>query len=164
MRRSLALMAAFSLVLGGGLVWLIGFTGAAFSRKLFERTEAAFGQIPFVRGIQRTVRQIIDLFLRKDASFKQVALIEYPRKGVHCLCFVTNRERWRLPGELERRALSVFIPTTPNPTSGYFLLVPEEDVVAIDISVDEAIKMIISGGIVAPPRGAFPEATLDARS
>lgn len=162
------IVTAVSLLIGAGLVWLVGFTGAAFSRRFFERTEEAFGQIPFVRGIQRTVRQIIDLFLGKDASFKQVALIEYPRRGLYCICFVTNRERWHLPGDRKPRAVSVFLPTTPNPTSGYFLLVPEEDVIAVDISVDEALKVIISGGIVAPPRSTLPEAPLeeprDARS
>lgn len=144
------LVTPVTLLIAAALVWLVGFTGATFSRRLFERTEAAFGQIPFVRGIHRTVRQIFDMLLRRDASFQQVALIEYPRPGLYCLCFVTNPERWRLPGAAERLAVPVFLPTTPNPTSGFLLLVPEDQITLLDISVDDAIKAIISGGIVLP--------------
>lgn len=154
------LVTPLSVLITAGLIWLIGFTGAAFSRQVFERTEALFRQIPFVRGIYRTVRQLIDLFFARDRSFKQVALIEYPRKGLHAICFVTNRERWLLPNEPGRRVVPVFVPSTPNPTSGYLILVPEEDIIALDMSVDEAIKVIISGGIVSPPAHVLPEAPL----
>jgi uncharacterized membrane protein len=150
-RETVALLATpVTVLIGAGFVWLVGFTGAAFSRRFFERTEAAFGQIPFVRGIYQTVRQILDMFFRKDGSFQQVALIEYPRPGLYCICFITNPKRWRLPGTVERRGVPVFIPTTPNPTSGFFLLVPEEQVVALDMSVEDAVRVIVSGGIAAP--------------
>lgn len=150
------LVTALSALVAAALVWAIGFTGAAFSRRLFERAEAAFSRVPLVGGIQRTVKQVIRLFLATDGSFKQVALIEYPRPGLYCICFITSPERWRLPGQAERRAVPVFIPTTPNPTSGFFLLVPEEAVIALDLSVDEAIKAIISGGLIAPAGVALP--------
>lgn len=138
-----------SLLLAAVAICLVGATGAAFSRRAFERTEQAFAQIPVVRGIQQTVRQVIDMFFGRDTSFKQVALIEYPRRGLHTICFVTNPEPWRLPGA-GGGAVAVFVPTTPNPTSGFFLLVPENEVQTLDITVDEAIKLIISGGIVSP--------------
>jgi uncharacterized membrane protein len=150
------LLTPVTLLIAVVVVCLVGYTGAAFSRRMFERAEDAFGQIPFVAGIQRTVRQLIDMFFGRDTSFKQVALIEYPRRGLFVICFVTNRGRWRLPGEDGRRAVSVFVPTTPNPTSGFLLLVPENDVMPLDISVDEAIKVIISGGIVAPVGRELP--------
>lgn len=154
------LVTPVSLLIALALVWLIGYTGAAFSRRVFDRMEAAFAQIPFVRGILRTVRQLIDMFFGKDGSFRQVALIQYPRKGLYCICFVTNPRRWELPGDQSRRAVSVFIPTTPNPTSGYFILVPEDEIVALDLSVDEAVKVIISGGIVSPSTPTLPETPL----
>lgn len=138
-----------SLLLAAVAICLVGATGAAFSRRAFERTEQAFAQIPVVRGIQQTVRQVIDMFFGRDTSFKQVALIEYPRRGLHTICFVTNPDPWRLPGA-GGGAVAVFVPTTPNPTSGFFLLVPEDEVQTLDITVDEAIKLIISGGIVSP--------------
>ena len=152
-----------TLLVAAVVICLVGATGAAFSRRFFERTEEAFAQIPVVRGVQQTVRQVIDMFFGRDTSFKQVALIEYPRRGLYTVCFVTNPEPWRLPGDAGR-ALAVFVPTTPNPTSGFFLLVPKDEVQTLDVSVDEAIKLIITGGIVSPhaqrvqPNGACTDA------
>jgi uncharacterized membrane protein len=153
------LVTALSALAAAALVWVVGFTSATFSRRLFERAEAAVSRVPLIRGIQRTIKQLIQLFTTTDSSFKQVAVIEYPRKGLYCICFITNPARWRLPGQSDRRAVPVFIPTTPNPTSGYFLLVPEEDVIALDISVDEAIKVIVSGGLIAPSENDLPGAS-----
>ena len=158
------LVTALSALAAAALVWVVGFTSATFSRRLFERAEAAVSRVPLIRGIQRTIKQLIQLFTTTDSSFKQVAVIEYPRKGLYCICFITNPARWRLPGQSDRRAVPVFIPTTPNPTSGYFLLVPEEDVIALDISVDEAIKVIVSGGLIAPSENDLPGASPIARS
>jgi uncharacterized membrane protein len=152
------LVTVVSALAAAALVWLVGFTSATFSRRFFERAEEAMNRVPLIRGIQRTIKQLIQLFVTTDSTFRQVAVIEYPRRGLYCLCFVTNPARWRLPGEPERRALSVFIPTTPNPTSGYLLLVPEEDVIALDISVDEAIKVIVSGGLISPSENDLPGA------
>jgi uncharacterized membrane protein len=152
------LVTALSALVAAALVWLIGFTSATFSRRLFERAEAAVSRVPLVRGIHRTIKQLIQLFVTTDSSFRQVAVIEYPRRGIYCICFVTNPLRWRLPGRSEQAAVSVFIPTTPNPTSGFFLLVPEQDVIPLDISVDEAIKVIVSGGLISPPAGELPSA------
>jgi uncharacterized membrane protein len=154
------LVTALSAVAAAALVWLVGFTSATFSRRLFERAEEAVSRIPLLRGIQRTIKQLIQLFVTTDSSFRQVAVIEYPRKGLYCICFVTNPARWRLPGQPDRRAVPVFVPTTPNPTSGFFLLVPEEDVITLDISVDEAIKVIVSGGLIAPAENDLPAVPL----
>jgi uncharacterized membrane protein len=156
-RETVELLATpVTLLIAAVVICLIGATGAAFSRRFFERTEQAFAHIPVVRSIQQTVRQVMDMFIGRDTSFKQVALIEYPRRGLHTVCFVTNPEPWWLPGA-EAPALAVFVPTTPNPTSGFFLLVPQHEVQTLDVSVDEAIKMIISGGIVSPPSRTLPQ-------
>ena len=138
-----------SVFVTAGLICLVGITATHFRQRLFQKAETVFSRIPLVRGIYGSIRQIIDLVMAKDAAFQTVAMIEYPRKGIHSLCFVTSRRRWDIPGRSDP-AITVFLPTSPNPTSGFFLLVPEKEVVLLDISVDEAVKMIMSGGIIAP--------------
>lgn len=139
-----------SVVVTAILICLVGVTGTLFSRRIFQWAETLFARIPVVRGIYTSVRQLIDLFAVKDASFRKVALVEFPREGIYSLCFITSRRRFDIPGR-SGRALSVFIPTAPVPTAGFLLLVPEEEIVPVDMSVDEAMKMIISGGAIAPP-------------
>ena len=139
-----------SVVVTAILICLVGMTGTLFSQRIFQWAETLFARIPVVRGIYRSVRQLIDLFAVKDASFKKVALVEFPREGIYSLCFITSRRRFDIPGR-PGRAVSVLIPTAPVPTAGFFLLVPEEEIIPVDISVDEAMKMIISGGTITPP-------------
>lgn len=142
-----------------GLIVLVGITATHVSQRMFEKTEAVLRRIPIVRGIYGSIRQIIDLVMAKDSAFQRVGMIEYPRKGIHALCFVTSRHRWDIPGRPEP-AVTVFLPTSPNPTSGFFMLVPEKEVILLDISVDEAMKMIVSGGIIGPEgRKLFAETT-----
>ena len=138
-----------SVIVTAGLICLVGMTGTLFSQRIFHKAEDVFRRIPLVRSIYGSIRQIIDLVTAKDSAFQKVALIEYPRKGIHSLCFVTSRHRWDIPGRSDP-AITVFLPTSPNPTSGFFLLVPEKDVILLNISVDDAVKMIISGGIIGP--------------
>lgn len=150
-----------SIVVTAFLILLVGMTGTLFSQRIFQWAETLFARIPVVRGIYRSVRQLIDLFAVKDASFRKVALVEFPREGIYSLCFITSRRRFDIPGR-SGRAVSVFIPTAPVPTAGFFLFVPEEEIIPFDISVDEAMKMIISGGTIAPPdRKPFAETAQD---
>jgi len=139
-----------SVLVTATLICLVGVTGTLFSQRIFQWAETLFARIPVVRGIYTSVRQLIDLFAVKDASFKKVALVEFPREGIYSLCFITSRRRFDIPGR-PGRAVSVLIPTAPVPTAGFFLLVPEEEIIPVDISVDEAVKMIISGGTITPP-------------
>ena len=138
-----------SVLVTAGLCGVVGITATHFSQRIFQKAEIIFKRIPVVRGIYGSIRQIIDLVTAKDSAFQKVAMIEYPRKGIHSICFVTSRHRWDIPGRSDP-AITVFLPTSPNPTSGFFLLVPEKDVVLLNISVDDAVKMIISGGIIGP--------------
>ena len=148
-----------SVVVTVGLIVLVGITATHVSQRMFEKAEAVLRRIPIVRGIYGSIRQIIDLVMAKDSAFQKVGMIEYPRKGIHSLCFVTSRHRWDIPGRSDP-AITVFLPTSPNPTSGFFMLVPETEVILLDISVDEAMKMIISGGIIGPEgRQLFVEPT-----
>ena len=138
-----------SVLVTATLIYLVGMTGTLFSQRIFQWAETLFARIPVVRGIYTSVRQLTDLFAVKDASFKKVALVEFPREGIYSLCFITSRRRFDIPGR-PGRAVSVLIPTAPVPTAGFFLLVPEEEIIPVDISVDEAMKMIISGGAITP--------------
>ncbi len=143
------LVTLLSVLVTAGLICVVGMTGTLFSQRIFQKAETLFRRIPLVRSIYGSIRQIIDLVMAKDSAFQKVALIEYPRKGIYSLCFMTSRRRWDIPGRSEP-AITVFLPTSPNPTSGFFMLVPEKEVILLDISVDEAVKMIISGGIIGP--------------
>jgi uncharacterized membrane protein len=121
---------------------------------VFHRMEAAaFRRLPVARGIHAALRQLFDLFLADGAAHRGVGLVEYPRPGMYALCFITSREAWRASDDRGTRLLSVYLPTTPNPTSGYLLLVPEEDVVRLDLTVDEAARIVISGGSVPMAEG-----------
>jgi uncharacterized membrane protein len=109
-------------------------------------------QIPIVKSIYSSVKQVSDtLFSTSGNAFREAVLVQYPRRGAWTIAFVTGRPggevETRLPGDY----ISVYVPTTPNPTSGFFLMMPRADVVPLKMSVDEALKYVISMGVVAPP-------------
>lgn len=134
------------LILGVGLltqIWL--------GRQLIRAGQALVERIPFLSKLVRAVRQIMDSFMAsKSELFRQAVLVQYPREGVWSIAFVTRSAggevRERLRGPRDRRLLSLFIPTTPNPTSGMLVFVPEEDVIPLDMGVEEAVKLVVSGG------------------
>ncbi len=111
-------------------------------------------RIPVARGIYGSVKQLVETVIQTKghAQFRRVVLVEYPRKGMYGLGFVTNRVKGLLPGHANEELSSIFIPTTPNPTSGFYLLVPESDLIDVDLNVEDAFKLIMSGGLVAPER------------
>lgn len=124
-------------------------------RKILAATEILIFRIPFARSIYKTSKQIIDAFIHEDKeAFQRVVLLEYPRQGLYALAFVTGETKGEAQHKTEEQLLNVFLPTTPNPTSGFLLLVPKTDVIPLKMSVEDGIKMIISGGVVTPP---FPE-------
>ena len=135
-----------------GLTLIGALTANLFGRTLFGYGELMLERMPIVRNLYGALKQIFETVLSKSgSSFKKVALIEYPRKGIHSLVFISTETR----GEIQTRhgpeqLISVFLPTTPNPTSGFLLFVPETDVRVLDMSVEEAAKLIISAGLVVP--------------
>ncbi|HHW07904.1 MAG TPA: DUF502 domain-containing protein [Clostridia bacterium] len=135
------------------LVFLTGlFTANVLGRTLLNYGEALISRVPIVGVIYRTVKQIIEAFSTDKSAFQRVVMLEYPRKGIYALAFVTGTSEGVLtenvPGK--ERLVNVFLPTTPNPTSGFLLLVPESELIPVDISVEEGIKLIISGGVITP--------------
>jgi len=144
-------------ILGVGLltqIWL--------GRQLIRAGQRLVERIPFLSKLVRAVRQIMDSFMAsKSELFRQAVLVQYPREGIWSIGFVTRQAggevRERLRGPKDRRLLSLFIPTTPNPTSGMLIFVPEEDVIVLEMGVEEAVKLVVSGGALATsPGGAEP--------
>lgn len=128
-------------------------------RRLIHLGERFLNQIPLIRNVYQAVKQIRDVFVnREGAVFQKVCIVEYPRKGSYAVAFVTSEEQGIVQKTLERKLISVFIPTTPNPTSGFLLYVRAEEITIMDITVEEAMKLIVSGGAYQPDlHGRIPE-------
>jgi uncharacterized membrane protein len=134
------------------LITLIGwFSKYFFGRFIVQITEKMITSLPFVKTVYNTVKQIIDTFARqKKAVFQKVVLIEFPRKGIYAMGFLTGRGKGEVRIKTANDIINVFLPTTPNPTSGYLVMVPEDDVQEMEMTVAEGMKLIVSGGAVVP--------------
>jgi len=129
-----------------------------FGRKLVQVWESLLGRIPVVRSIYQSAKQVAEtVFSSTGKSFRKVLLIEYPRKGLYTLAFQTGSSAGEVQAKTGEEVTTVFVPTTPNPTSGFIILVPTRDVVELDMNVDEALKMVISLGMVEPEWPKLPE-------
>jgi uncharacterized membrane protein len=120
-------------------------------RRVVHFGEYILSGIPLVRPVYAAVKQVIQaMFGDTPYAFKRAILVEYPRKGVWALAFVTGKTYGEIEEKTEKKTINVFLPTTPNPTSGFYLVIPEEDTISLDISVEDAFKLLISGGVVEP--------------
>lgn len=135
-----------------GLVVLVGLmTRIILFRKIISSGENILARLPLVNKIYVTIRQISHAFLGREKSvFQKVALIEYPRKGIYSIGFVTRKSLGEVQAKTKETLVNIFVPTTPNPTSGVLLMVPEEDIIYMDMTVEQGLKLVISGGAVAP--------------
>lgn len=142
---------AAALLLTLVVLYLAGLFGTHVIRpQLLEAGEQWISRVPFFGVVYRATRQISDaLRLGGRDAFRRCVLIEYPRRGIYTLAFVSSGRTVSF-GEPPKRVLSIFVPTTPNPTSGFFLLLPERDTIPLDLTVEEGIKTIVSGGIFMP--------------
>lgn len=139
------------------LVFIIFFIGLLarnyIGHKLVDIWEQLVGRIPFIRSIYIATKQLAEtIFLKTDTNLKRVVLIEYPRKGLYVLGFTTGITKGEIQDKTHKKVINVFIPTTPNPTSGFYLLVPEEDLKYLEMAVEDAFKLLISGGIITPEK------------
>jgi uncharacterized membrane protein len=152
------------LILAAVALTLIGAITAGFLGRLFRRlSEAVLNRLPIIRSLYTAIKQIIEtVFANQSAAFREVVLIEYPRRDAWSVGFITGSIRGEIRAHLRRDMVNVFVPTTPNPTSGFLLFVPEEDVIRLAMSVEDGIKLVISGGIITPPEAV--DATTDAAS
>jgi uncharacterized membrane protein len=123
-----------------------------FGKQLIAMWERMLSHVPFVKNIYSSVKQVSDtLFSDSGNAFRQAVLVQYPRQGAWTIAFVTGHPGGDVANHLIGDYISVYVPTTPNPTSGFFLMLLRADVIDLEMSVDEALKYIISMGVVAPP-------------
>ena len=122
-----------------------------FGRQLMRIGELILARIPVVRSIYSSVKQLTEtLFSNSGQSFRKVVLVPYPHPGSWTMGFLTGVGSGEVRDRLGREVMNVFVPTTPNPTSGFFLIVPRQDVIELDMSVDDGLKMLLSVGVVQP--------------
>ncbi|HOJ62203.1 MAG TPA: DUF502 domain-containing protein [bacterium] len=143
------------------LITLIGFVTQLYvGRKLFDLIEQIFLRLPVISNLYNGIKQITATLMGRHKNiFERVVLVEYPRKGLYSLGFVTGRDRIIRKPDCGGEFFYVYIPKTPNAATGVFLIVPDTETVPMNISVEEAIKMIVSGGMVSP--NPVPDVSLD---
>jgi len=133
-------------------VFLVGFlAGNLVGRKIIGFGERSLNHIPLIRGIYSTVKEISQVLLSdRRTAFKQVVLVRFPHRGSYAIGFLTWTGPTALNEATGEELINVFLPTSPNPTSGYLLVIPKKDVIPLEMSVEEGLKMVISGGTVSP--------------
>ncbi|MCB1121593.1 MAG: DUF502 domain-containing protein [Verrucomicrobiae bacterium] len=134
-------------------ITLLGYLSRYFVGKWFlSAAENILDKVPFINTVYKTVKQIVETFsTQQKAVFKKSVLIEYPRKGIWAIGFLTSETQGEVQIKTKRRLKNIFVPTTPNPTSGFLLMIPEDEIYELDMSIGDGMKLIISGGAVAPP-------------
>ena len=143
----LGLMVTLLIVLAVG--WL---TTNFFGKKLFELGELMIEKIPFVRRIYKGSKQVVSSLAEADTlTFRKVVLIEFPRRGLLAIGFVTGESRGEVQELTRENMLNVFVPTMPNPTSGFLIFSPLEELTEVSMTIEEGIKYVVSGGLVTPP-------------
>ena len=125
-------------------------TRGVATRRFLAAWDNIFVQIPIFRGVYTAVQKLVQTFLGQSQTNRQVVMIEYPRKGIYAVGFAMGRAWHELEKKNEAPLVNVFVPTTPNPTSGFYLLVPANEVAPLNMSMEEALKLITSGGLITP--------------
>ena len=134
------------------MLTFIGFlTAGIIGRYIIKLGERIIARLPIIRSVYGALKQIFESVLKTSSkSFREVVLIEYPRKGIWAIGFITGDTKGEVQESSKDELVNVFLPTTPNPTSGFLLFVPRKDLRVLNMNVEEGIKMVISGGIVTP--------------
>jgi len=145
-----------SVIIVATALWLTGVAVTNIAGQwLVNQSNKLFSNIPIVKSIYSSVKQVSDtLFSSSGQAFRQAVIVQYPRAGSYTIAFVTGKPAGEVAQHLPDDMLTLYVPTTPNPTSGFMLMVPKADVIELHMSVDEALKYIISMGVVAPPASA----------
>ena len=141
------------IIFGIIIIFLVGFIAThLISRRTLAFFERWFIKFPIIKQIYPAAKQIIAfLFTDTRSTFKKTVLIEYPRKGIYTLAFLTNDGAKYFSEKTRHELVNVFIPSTPGPLTGFMAMVPKRDVIFVDVTVEDALKMLISGGVVNPP-------------
>jgi uncharacterized membrane protein len=125
-------------------------TRGVATRRFLAAWENIFVKIPIFRGVYTAVQKLVQTFLGQSENARQVVMIEYPRKGIYTVGFAMGRAWRELEMKQDTQLVNVFVPTTPNPTSGFYLLVPTAEISPLDMTMEEALKLITSGGLITP--------------
>ena len=138
------------------LIFLAGLLATnLIGRRMVARWEEFLDRVPFVRGIYATLKSVMDILsFKQREKYDKVVMIQFPKNGHYCLAFVTGDTREEIQTLAPEPLVHVFVPTSPNPTSGYFLLVPEKEIMPVELGVEEAMKLIVSGGLYSPDKPA----------
>ena len=127
-----------------------GLSLSFFGKKILKLIDDLFKRIPFLRTVYSAILQMTETFSNKDEDKKSVVLLEYPRKGVWAVGFATKENTGEMAQKTNQKLVNVFVPTTPNPTSGFLLMIPKEDLIYLDMNFEEASKFIVSAGTSRP--------------
>ncbi|MBR8701366.1 hypothetical protein IX317_001011 [Fusobacterium sp. DD29] len=150
------LVYAISLITMIGGTCLVGLTlQIVFFAKIMKKIKQLLRRIPLIKQVYSTISQIIDITVSgSQKSFQKAVLVEYPRRGIYSIGFLTSTDNFLLSKYIDtkEKLCNIFIPTSPNPTSGMFIIIPASDVKVLDIKIDDAIKLIISGGVILPEK------------
>jgi uncharacterized membrane protein len=140
-----------ALLLAVALISVVGVLARYYiGKKIIEWTDRVLMRVPFLNKIYGAIKQVNDAFSGNKHSFKTVVLVEFPREGIYSIGFITSEQHDEVQQKTREKVVCVFVPTTPNPTSGFLILVPEEKVTKLEMSVPEGIKYIVSLGSLAP--------------
>jgi len=133
---------------------VVGMLATNFLGRFFVRIgENILDRLPVVRSLYGAIKQIFEtVFANQSEAFREVIMIEYPRKGMWVIGFLTGKSKGEVQEKTKNNTVNVFVPTTPNPTSGFLLFVPEKDIIRMDMSVEEGLKLVVSAGIVTPDK------------
>jgi len=147
----------FQVFLVIAVVFLVGFiVNTSLGATILRYSEKAISQVPFIKGVYGGIKQLTNTFSsRSEQNQTRVVLAEYPRKGIWQLGFITSEAWESIRQKTGRKLINVIMPTTPNPTGGMLILIPSEDLIPIDMTYNEGMKYIVSGGIVAPGAAAL---------
>ncbi len=135
------------------LIFVTGFLATNYiGKRIITNTENAIMKIPVVSVLYTSIKQLRDtlFYQKKRKAFKSVVLLEYPSKGIYTIGFTTATAPAIIEGVINKKMKSIFVPTTPNPTSGMYVMIPENELIYLNMSVDTAIKLVVSGGILSP--------------
>lgn len=151
-----------ALVLAVVLISAVGVLARYYiGKKIIDWTDRVLRRVPFLNKIYSAIKQVNDAFSGNKHSFKTVVLVEFPREGIYSIGFLTSEQRDEVQQKTREKVVCVFVPTTPNPTSGFLILVPEEKVTKLDMSVADGIKYIVSLGSLSPEYA--PPSTVEKR-
>ncbi|MBI5493252.1 MAG: DUF502 domain-containing protein [Deltaproteobacteria bacterium] len=140
-------------------IFIVGvLTTNFFGKRLLYMGEKALSKVPVLRVVYNATKQFMETFFTDNQSFRKVVLIEFPRAGLFSIGFLTGKPTGELRKKTHDDSVSVFLPTTPNPTTGFYIMAREKDIIPLDMRVEDAFKVIMTGGVVAPNNDEFKAA------